>query len=120
MNISDKNIEGSGSLMKVTFEQICEEIKREGIENVRFIVPMARKVKLGPFNVYSDKKDPVSCVILQPDIENVLYNELYNFFERYKIHIQSEDPNYGTLSYYVDDFISLINEGKIEWVRSNH
>lgn len=106
--------------MKATFEQICEEIKREGIENVRFIIPMGRKVSVGPFNMYSEEKDPVSCVIVQPDSENELYNELYNFFERYKMHIQAEDPNYGKLSYYVDDFIALINEGHIEWVRSKH
>ena len=105
----------------VKFKDLLEEINREGIENLKFMVRM-RKRTLRENALFSSLGEPeyVECYIWQPDTENTLHNDLYNFVGEYKMYIKAKDEDYGKEDYYVSDFISLINSGHIKWIKANH
>ena len=105
----------------VKFEDILEEINREGIENVKFMAKMKRRF-FSEVSLVSPPITPeyVECYIWRPNTKNDLHNELYNFVGEYKMYLKAVNEDYGKEDYYVSDFISLINNGHIKWIKASH
>ena len=106
---------------RVQFKDILEEINREGLENLKFMAKMKKRTFNGnAFLPTVGEPEYVECYIWQPDTENEIHNELYNFVGEYKMYLKAKDEAYGKEDYYVSDFISLINNGHIKWIKANH
>lgn len=105
---------------KVRFRDIVEEIEREGLENVKFLVPMKEVKETDLMSMRVGEEVLVECVIHQPKTKNELHNELYDFFSGYKMYVKALDEKYKIDDFYVDDFIALINDGRIKWIKANH
>ena len=90
-------------------EELMKLIKLEGVENIRFNIPM-RPVHQVPmmgiaFSTSSDKEVVVPCKI---------NTDRYNPLEGYKITMESMIDGFGCKHFYVSDFVSLIRKGKFE------
>lgn len=106
---------------RVQLKDILEEINREGIENLKFMVRMKKWTFNGnTFLPTVVKPEYVECYIWQPNTKNDLHNELYNFVGEYKMYLKAVNEDYGKEDYYVSDFISLINNGYIKWIKASH
>ena len=92
----------------VTSDDLCQAIMTDGIENVRFIVPL--NTKCGLFFVNGNEFKDTLCKVEERWNREIKQN--------YKIVLVPEEPDDGVGSndYYTVDFISLIKAGHIKIV----
>lgn len=96
--------------IRVTSDDLCQAIMSDGIENVRFKVPLNTTCGFGFFLNGNEFKETL-CMIKEEPNRNVKQN--------YKITLVPVNPNSSIASktdYYTMDFLSLIESGNIQIV----
>lgn len=91
-----------------TEKDLLKIIEEKGINEAKFIVPMAKLEQFGflTYTSSTDKKDKVICTINE---------DRFKVEDNYKITLIAEDKdNYGKKHYYTSDLASLIKEGYIK------
>lgn len=93
----------------ITSDDLCQSIMSEGIENVRFIIPLNTTYSLGLLN--GNKFKNTLCKIEERQNREVKQN--------HRIVLTPVEPNESIVNsrdYYTEDFISLIKNGNIKIV----
>lgn len=92
----------------MTVKELIERIKLEGANKIVFNVNLrpVRRFEGLPivFTTSSDKEVTIPCKI---------DTNRYDPFENYKIAVKSMIHGFGGRSYYIEDFVSLMNKGLI-------
>lgn len=100
--------------IRVTTDDLCQAIMSDGIENVRFMVPLNTTCGFGFFLNGNEFKETL-CMIKEEPNRNVKQN--------YKITLIPVNPNRSIASkteYYTMDFLSLIESGNIQIVEKGN
>ena len=93
----------------ITSDDLCQAIMTDGIENVRFMVPL--NTTCGLFFLNGNKFKDTLCKVEERWNREIKQN--------YKIVLIPEEPDDSVASsceYYTTDFVSLIKEGHIKIV----
>lgn len=91
-----------------TSEKFIQDIKKVGVENCMFLVPMRPLNNL--FGIkYTSSSDPERLVPAK------INTERYNPLENYKITLESIYPEYGKYHFYTMDLASMINTNTIQF-----
>jgi hypothetical protein len=92
----------------IKWENIQQAVKRYGIENVKFYVPMTplRRCLFICYKSSADKEKSVPCTIKEEWNREVKTG--------YKVKLHSLIPGYGYEDFYCGDLVSGINSGYIK------
>lgn len=94
-------------MKNINKKELMKIIKMEGIENIRFNIPMKpiHKILGIAYSTSTDEDVIVPCKIS---------TERYNPLEGYKITMESLIKGFGRDHYYLSDFVNLIRKGVFE------
>lgn len=94
----------------VTSDDLCQAIMTDGIENVRFIVPLNTICGFGFLLNGNDFKDTLCKVEERP------LREVKNNYKIVLVPVEADESVASSDDYYTHDFISLIKNGHIKIV----
>jgi hypothetical protein len=91
----------------MTREELLQYIMNQGIENVRFMVPMRPVTDYGFVKLTSSSDEPVV-------VECRIDESQYKVEDGYKVTLKAIDERFGYDHFYVLDLVSLIQRGYIK------
>lgn len=94
----------------ITSDDLCQAIMTDGIENVRFIVPLNTTCGFGFFLNGNEFKDTLCRV------EERWNREIKQNYKIVLVPIDHDEGIANSCDYYTSDFVSLIKEGRIKIV----
>lgn len=92
-------------------ENLVDIIKKHGVENCLFLVPM-RPVRKAFFFSYTNSSDEEVLVPAK------IVESRYKLKDNYKITLASLYESFGEESFYISDLKSLIKQGTVEFFTS--
>lgn len=92
----------------VTPDDLCQAILSDGVDNVRFIVPL-HTVLISGFFVYSDKTEDTLC-----KIQERWNREVKNNYKITLVPVEPDETVESSRDFYTCDMLSLIKDGYIK------
>lgn len=93
----------------ITSDDLCQAIMTDGIENVRFIVPL--NTACGLFFLNGNEFKDILC-----KVEERWNREIKQNYKIFLVPVEPDDSVACSCDYYTEDFVSLIKEGHIKIV----